>query len=84
MSDEKFKGFWAAIQADPDLQKKLNGVSDHDSLIKIAKDAGFVLTVDEIRSVQEGLSDEELAGVAGGGNSGKSSPPWYFYCCVCE
>ncbi len=66
MSSEGLKGFWEAIQADSSLQDKLGAVSDADSIANIAKQAGFEITADEVKEAQSELSDEQLAGVAGG------------------
>ena len=69
MSEEQLKAFWEAIQADPSLQEKLRAATDADSIASIAKEAGFEITADEIKEAQSKLSDEQLDGVAGGGNS---------------
>ena len=41
MSEEQLKAFWEAIQSDPALQQKLQGVTDPASIVEIAKEAGF-------------------------------------------
>ena len=68
MSEEQFKAFWEAIQADTTLQQKLQGVTDPDAIVAIAKEAGFSISADELKNAMkpEELSDEQLAGVAGG------------------
>ena len=43
MSEEQFKGFWEAVQTDTALQQKLNGATDLDAIVEIAKDAGLSL-----------------------------------------
>ena len=87
MVEEKVKAFWEKAKTDKDLQsklQKLNGM-DLDSALaegaKIASEAGFAVTAEQIREnlseVQTGfrtlaanedreLSDEEIKNVAGG------------------
>ena len=62
MSEEQLKAFWEAIQADTTLQQKLQGVTDPDAIVAIAKEAGFTISADKITE----LSEEDLEGVAGG------------------
>jgi predicted ribosomally synthesized peptide with nif11-like leader len=67
MSEEQFKGFWEAVQTDTALQQKLNGVTDLDAIVEIAKDAGFTFSTEELQKAQaERSEDEELRGAAGG------------------
>ena len=67
MSEEQFKVFWEAVQADNSLQEKLRASTDADSMVSIAKEAGFEITADEIKQTQSGkFSDERLGYVAGG------------------
>ena len=71
MSEEKFKAFWEATQADSALQQKLQGVTDPGAVVDIAKEAGFTISVVELEKAQAELSnvelsDEELDGAAGG------------------
>ena len=83
MSEEQSKAFWEAIQADTALQQKLQGVTDADAIAAIAKEAGFCISADELKKAQSELTEEQLEKVSGG-SGGKSDPPWYFYCFVCE
>ena len=69
MSEEQLKAFWEAVQADTSLQEKLKAATDADSIASIAIEAGFKITADEVKEAQSNLSDEQLDGVAGGGNS---------------
>ena len=41
MSEAQLKAFWEAIQADTALQQKLQGVTDPDAIVAIAKEADF-------------------------------------------
>ena len=68
MSEEQLKAFWEAIQADTNLQEKLKGVTDFGAVAEIAKEAGFLISAEELDQAQTSaeLSDEELGGVAGG------------------
>ena len=63
MSEEQFKAFLEKVKGNTSLQEKLNAASDADAIVAIAKDAGFVISADEITKVQE---DAELEGAAGG------------------
>ncbi len=40
--------------------------ADADEVVSITKAAGFANSAEELKSVQVGLSDKELEGVAGG------------------
>lgn len=71
MSDEQLKAFWDAIQSDSALQQKLQGVTDPAAIVDIGKEAGFVVSIDEVQKAQAELSnvelsDEDLDNVAGG------------------
>ena len=73
MSDQQLKAFLEAVQEDSSLQEKLKAAADANTVVAIAKTAGFVISVEEIdfEELQKGLnqeiSDEELAAVVGGG-----------------
>ena len=71
MSDEQLKAFWDTIQSDSALQQKLQGVTDPAAIVDIGKEAGFVVSIDEVQKAQAELSnvelsDEDLDNVAGG------------------
>ena len=66
MSEEQLKAFWGAIQSDPALQQKLQGVTEPAAIVDIAKKAGFTVSEQELQKALEGLQDEELKGAAGG------------------
>ncbi|QNI54661.1 nif11-like leader peptide domain protein [Synechococcus sp. BIOS-E4-1] len=63
MSEEQLKAFMEKVQGDTSLQEKLKAAADPDAVVTIAKDAGFVITAEEIRSE---LTDEEMESAAGG------------------
>ena len=71
MSEEQLKAFMEAVKADAGLQEKLKAATDSDSVVAIAKEAGFVISADDLKKAQaevqmRSLNDEELEGVAGG------------------
>ena len=72
MSEEQLKAFIEKVKVDTSLQEKLKAATDADAVVAIAKESGFVVSADEIKTTQSApqelqeLSDEELEGVAGG------------------
>lgn len=73
MSEDQFKAFIAKAEADTSLQEKLKAAADANTVVAIAKAAGFSITAVDLPEVSEAeLSDEELEGVAGGVMSGVS------------
>lgn len=66
MPEEQLKAFWEAIQADTALQQKLQGVTDPDAIVAIAKEAGFSISAEEVKIAQSEISEDHLEGVAGG------------------
>jgi len=67
MSEEQLKAFWQAIQTDTALQQKLQGVTDPDAIVAIAKEVGFSISSDDLKNPQLEVFDQELEGAAGGG-----------------
>ena len=70
MSEEQLKAFLEAIKADTRLQEKLKAAADSDAVLAIAKEAGFMISADDLTKAQPELSEEELEGVAGGNKLG--------------
>ena len=68
MSEEQLNAFLEKVKGDTSLQEKLNGAADADTVVEIAKEAGFSITAEDIQSQSATveLSDEELEGAAGG------------------
>ena len=68
MSEEQLKAFLEKVKADTSLQEQLKAAADADAdaVVSIAKEAGFSISVDDLKKAQSELSDEELEGVAGG------------------
>ena len=72
MSEEQLKAFLEKVKTDTSLQEKLKAAASPDAAVEIAKDAGFAITAEDIQSMQSAtveVSDEELEGAAGGGNT---------------
>ncbi len=72
MSEEQLSAFLAKLQNDAGLQEKLKGAADLDAAVAIAKEAGFDVSKEDWLKYQASkpleLSDEDLEGVAGGGD----------------
>ena len=68
MSEEQLKALLEAVKADAGLQEKLKAAADADAVVAIAKAAGFVISAEELKRAQAEVSEEELEGVAGGGD----------------
>ena len=68
MSEEQLKAFLEKVKDDTSLQEKLKAAADADAVTAIAKEAGFIISADDLTKAQSELSDEELEGVAGGTN----------------
>ena len=66
MSEEQLKAFLEKVQSDTSLQEKLKAAANPDAVAAIAKEAGFIISADDLTKAQSELSDEELEGVAGG------------------
>ena len=66
MSEEQLKAFLEAIKNDAGLQEKLKAAGDADAVVAIAKAAGFVISVEELKNTQLELSEQELDGLSGG------------------
>ena len=66
MSEEQLKAFMEAVKADADLQNQFKAAGDTDAVLAIAKQAGFVISSDELQRAQAEISEEELEGIAGG------------------
>jgi len=48
MSEEQLKSFLAKVKADTSLQEKLKTAADSDAALAIAKDAGLVISADDL------------------------------------
>ena len=77
MSEEQLKAFLEKVKADTNIQEKLNGAADADTVVEIAKEAGFLIAAEDFQSMQSAtaeLSDEELEEAAGGRNADTRRP----------
>ena len=68
MSEEQLKAFLEKVRADTSLKEKLKAASDADGVVAIAKEAGFKISAEDLKNTEVELSEEELEGVAGGGD----------------
>ena len=67
MSEDQLKAFLEKVKADISLQEKLKAAANPDAVAAIAKEAGFLITAEDIQeSAKVEVSDEELEGAAGG------------------
>ena len=66
MSEEQLKAFLEKVKADTSLQEKLKAAADSDAVLAIAKEAGFMISADDLKNAQSEISEEELEGAAGG------------------
>ena len=73
MSEEQLKAFIEKVKADTSLQEKLKAAADVDAVLAIAKEAGFMISANDVRSE---ISEEELEGAAGGNHGGS----WLYHC----
>ena len=62
----QLQAFLAALSEDASLQASLRAAADLDAAVAIAKDAGFVITADQLVQLQSDLSEQELAAITGG------------------
>ena len=82
MSEEQLKAFLEKVKADTSLQEKLKAAASPEAVIEIAKEAGFLITAEDMQSATIELTDEELEAAAGGyrrGNCG-TCPPYGSEC----
>ena len=66
MSEKQFKAFLEKVKADTNLQEMLKAASAEDAVVATAKDAGFLISVDDLKQAQAEISDEELESATGG------------------
>ena len=70
MSEAQLQAFLEKAKGDTSLQSKLSAAADADAVVVIAKDAGFIFSADELRSLPSStpeVSDMELETISGGG-----------------
>jgi len=74
MSEEQLRAFMEAVKCDGIIQEKLKAGADADAVVAIAKAAGFLISAEELARAQTEISEDELEGVAGGGEATHSGP----------
>ena len=83
MSEEQLKAFLEKVKGDTSLQEKLKAAADVDAVLAIAKEAGFMISADDLNKAQSEISDEELEGVAGGGAGGFDTKKLWYNWLIC-
>jgi len=83
MVEEQIKAFWEAVQSDFSLLEKLKPAKDPESIAKVAQEAGFNITANQIEEAQSNieLSDEQLQGVVGGTGAPPPDPCCHSFLC---
>ena len=66
MSEDQLKAFMESVKADSALQEKLKTAADDADVVAIAKEAGFMISAEELKRAQAEVSEDELMSVAGG------------------
>ena len=66
MSAEQVKAFLAKVRHDITLEQRLNAAAAADAVVVIAREAGFMISLDDLKSAQTELEDAELEAAAGG------------------
>ena len=66
MSEEQLKSFLEKVKTDTSLQEKLKAAADADAALAIAKEAGFMISAEDLKNAQSEVSEEELEGTVGG------------------
>ena len=66
MSEEQLEAFLEKVKANTSLQENLKTAADSNSVVEIAKEAGFSISAHDLTKAQSEISEEELEGVAGG------------------
>ena len=73
MSLESAREFWERMKSDKAFRDRFEGASLKNDRLAILKEAGYFFKENDLRQVliaeSEALDDEQLDGVAGGGNA---------------
>ena len=67
MSEEQLKAFLEKVKGDTSLQEKLKAAADSEAVLAIAKEAGFMISADELNNAESELSEEDIESISGGG-----------------
>lgn len=62
--------FLETVKLDESLQSALKSCSTAEDVSRIAKSAGFNISVDDLRKAEIGIDDSELEDISGGGFTG--------------
>ena len=65
MSEEQLKTFLEKATGDASIQDKLKAAADIYWVVAIAKEAGFIISDNDLKKSQLDLSEEELEGATG-------------------
>ena len=97
MAKETAKKLIAELQTNEELRAKVNGITDRAEMVKIAVEAGYDVTVEEmleaekeyraeLASKTDELTADELESVAGGafGNGDKNKDGRELGCAICD
>ncbi len=76
MSIESAKAFINRLRTDEKFATEISGCKDAQQRIKLANSEGFTFTADEIKTVSEQLTEEELGTVTGGSDYWWTEPGW--------
>ena len=52
MSEEQLKAFLEKVKGDTSLQEKLTASAGFDAVVAIAKEAGFMISADDLKNAQ--------------------------------
>ena len=66
MTQEQLTAFIANAKGNTSLQEQLKAAADANDVAAIAKEAGFIISADDLTKAKSELSEKELEGVAGG------------------
>ena len=66
MSEEQLKAFIERVKGDTSLQEKLK--AEGADPVDIARVAGYAFTKEDFNTYRQNLSEDELEGMAGGGD----------------
>lgn len=67
MAQENAARLFKAVKQDQVLKAKLKATDDPETFVKIARDGGYNLTVEELETEIHKMSEEELASVVNPG-----------------
>lgn len=66
MSEDQLKAFLEKVKGDTTLQEKLKTASDSEGVLVIAKEAGFLFSLNELLASKLILSEAEIESISGG------------------